>query len=65
MRISAHTHYIRNTQHFRSANIGRLNLYIKRSSESDTVGEIADAQVAQLRSNDHLMCLIQANAADL
>jgi hypothetical protein len=57
--------YIRNTQHFLSADIGRLNLHIKRSTQSDTVGKISDTQVTQCRSNDHLMHLIQENAVDL
>jgi len=45
--------------------VGRLNLHIKRSTQSDTVGKISDTQVAQCRSNDHLMRLIQENVADL
>jgi hypothetical protein len=48
-----------------SANIGRLNLYIKRGTQIDTVGKISDTQVAQCRSNEHLMHRIQENAADL
>jgi len=48
-----------------SASIGRLNLYITRSTQSDTVGKISDTHEAKCRSNDHLMRLIPEHAADL
>lgn len=37
---------------FRSANIGRLNLYRKHSTKYETVARIQDKQVATVYSND-------------
>jgi hypothetical protein len=37
-------------QPFRSANVGRLDLHIKHSTECETVAKIEDTRVAKLRN---------------
>ena len=51
--ISAQVRYdTKTTQHFRFANIGSSNLYIKHGTECETVAKIQDTQVATVRSSD-------------
>jgi hypothetical protein len=44
----------KNTQLYKSADMGRLNAYRTRSITFETVAKIRDKQAAKLLSNDHV-----------
>jgi hypothetical protein len=64
VRISSRVRYDTETiQMFRSANIGRLNLFRKRPTKCETVAKSLDTQLAKLWSKDHVQFSFRESVA--